>query len=346
MRALITGAGGFLGGAIARHLVARGDAVRSLSRRHHPHLDTLGVSWHQGDLADLDAVQRAVAGCDVVFHVAARVGLWGPYKPFYDTNVLGTRNIVSACRQHGVTRLVFTSSPSVIYTGQDLKGVDESAPYPKRFEAHYSSTKAAAEQLVLALDGADGLRTVSLRPHLMWGPGDTNFIPRLLSRARAGSLVRLKAPHARIDCVYIEDAARAHLLAADALAERPDRVGGRAYFITSGQPVGTWDLVDRILAAAALPPIRRTVPVPLALAAASALEGVHAGLRLDGEPRMTRWIVHEMATTRWFDIRAAERDLGYAPQVTLDEGMAQVAAWLKAGGGPSALVGGLEGERR
>ncbi|MEO1272134.1 MAG: NAD-dependent epimerase/dehydratase family protein, partial [Myxococcota bacterium] len=193
----------------------------------------------------------------------------------------------------------------------------------------YSTTKAEAERLVLAADTPGGLRTVSLRPHLLWGPGDTNFIPRILSRSRSGQLVRLHAPKARIDCVYIDDAVRAHLLAAEALAERPEQVGGRAYFITSGQPVGTWHFVDRILEAAKLPPPARTIPVPVAYMAAWGVEWLHGLLGRSGEPQMTRWIVSEMATTRWFDIRAARRDLGYTPQVSLDEGMARLAAWLR-----------------
>lgn len=333
MKALITGGGGFLGSAIARLLVERGDTARSLSRGRYDALDALGVEQFQGDLRNPAPIRRAMEGCDVVFHVAARVGAWGAYEEFYLPNVLGTWNIIHACRQLGVERLVFTSSPSVIFNGSDMEGVDESVPYPDHYETHYPRTKAEAERLVLDADSADdGLRTVSLRPHLVWGPRDTNLVPRILSRARSGQLVRLKGPPKLIDVVYIDDAARAHVQAADALRDAPERVGGRAYFITSGEPVETWTMVNRILAAGGLPPLSKAVPVPVAYGIASAMEAAWSAMGREDEPRLTRWVVSELATAHWFDISAARRDLGYAPQVSLDEGMAHLEAWLRAEG--------------
>ncbi|MEO1269842.1 MAG: NAD-dependent epimerase/dehydratase family protein, partial [Myxococcota bacterium] len=172
MKALITGGTGFLGGAIAQALRERGDTVRSLARRRSAKLAALGVEQIVGDICYPTPVKRAMKGCDVVFHVAARVGAWGSYEAFYLPNVLGTWNVIHACRQLGVGRLVFTSSPSVVFDGTDMEGVDESVPYPDHYATHYPRTKAEAERLVLAADSADdGVRTLALRPHLVWGPG-------------------------------------------------------------------------------------------------------------------------------------------------------------------------------
>src|SRR5438105_1104494 len=216
MRALVTGGGGFLGGAIVRLLRDRGDDVRSFSRQCYPALDGLDVEQIQGDVADAAAVDRAVAGCDVVFHVAAKAGVWGPTDEYYRANVVGTENVITACRKHGVRRLVFTSSPSVVTTGHDIAGGDESLPYPKHYLADYPRTKAAAERLVLAANGPN-LATVALRPHIIWGPGDNHLIPRLIEGARAGKLRQVGDGTNRTDVTYVENAATAHLLAAERL---------------------------------------------------------------------------------------------------------------------------------
>ncbi len=239
MIALVTGGGGFLGGAIVRRLRERGDQVHSLSRGHYAELAALGVTQHRGDIADAMAVCRAAAGCDIVFHVAAKAGVGGRYRDYYRTNVTGTANVLAACRHHGITRLVYTSSPSVVFNGRDMAGVDESVPYPSHFEAAYPRTKALAERMVLRANSAT-LATVSLRPHLIWGPGDNHLIPRLLTRARAGRLRRIGTESKLIDSVYIDNAADAHLLASDRLA--PDRrspVGRTSSLKASRCPCGT-----------------------------------------------------------------------------------------------------------
>ena len=186
MKALVSGGGGFLGGALVRRLVGEGAAVRSLQRGVYPELDALGVEQIIGDIADPNVVERAVAGCEVVFHVAAKVEMWGGCEPFYRTNVIGTDNVLAAMRRHGAARLVFTSSPSVVHGRGDLAGVDESAPYPDRFEAAYPQTKAMAEIAVLAANDPD-LATTALRPHLIWGPGDRNLVPQLVAQAAGAS---------------------------------------------------------------------------------------------------------------------------------------------------------------
>src|SRR4051794_41099032 len=294
MNVLVTGGGGFLGGAIVRRLAARGDAVRALSRGGYPGLRAMGVALVQGDLADPAAVARAAEGCAVVFHVAAKAGVWGPYAEYYRSNVEGTRNVIAACRAVGVRRLIFTSSPSVIFDGRDMEGVDESVPYPRHYEAAYPATKAESERLGRAADG-DDLATVSLRPHIIWGPGDNHLVPRLLARARAGRLRRIGRRRNLVDSTYIDDAAEAHLNAADRLAPGSP-LAGRAYFLSQGDPWPLWDLVNRILLAAGLPPVSRTIPRPLALLAGATCEAVAHALRLESEPPMTRFLARELST--------------------------------------------------
>ncbi len=327
MNALVTGGGGFLGGAIVRRLADRGDRVRSLSRGRYPALDLLGVEQIQGDVADAGAVDMAVAGCDVVFHVAAKAGVWGPYAEYHRANVVGTQNVLSACRKHGVRRLVYTSSPSVVFDGRDMEGVDESVPYPTHYEAAYPKTKAEAERLVLAANGPD-LATVALRPHLIWGPGDNHLTPRILERGRAGRLRRIGRMDPRIDATYIDNAADAHILAADRLAPGSP-VAGRAYFIGNGEPIPLWDLVNGILAAGDAPPVTRTVPTWLAYTAGWLLEAAYTLLRRRDEPPLTRFVVRELTTAHWFDLTAARRDLGYEPKTSIAEGLKRLADSLK-----------------
>jgi nucleoside-diphosphate-sugar epimerase len=329
MRALVTGGGGFLGGAIVRRLVERGDRVRSLARGRYPELDALGVEQHQGDVADATAVRRAAAGCDVVFHVAAKAGVWGRYEDYHRANFVGTENVVAACRARGVSGLVYTSSPSVVFDGRDQEGINESAPYPTHFAAHYPNTKALAEQLVLAANGP-ALATVALRPHLIWGPGDNHLVPRILERGRAGKLRRIGTANKLIDTTYIDNAADAHLLAADRLAPGSP-IAGKAYFISQGEPVPLWDMVNRILAAGGVAPVTRSVPVSVAYLAGWCCEMLYGVLRRHDEPPMTRFVARELSTAHWFDISAAKRDLGYVPRVSLDEGLRRLAAWLRPG---------------
>jgi 2-alkyl-3-oxoalkanoate reductase len=327
MKALVTGGGGFLGLAVVRQLRERGDAVRSFSRSRYPVLDALGVEECAGDLADAAAVAKAVEGCEVVFHVAAKAGVWGPFAEFHRANVAGTENVVAACHKLGVSRLVYTSSPSVVFTGGDLEGADESVPYAERFLAAYPRTKRLAEELVLKANGPD-LATVALRPHLIWGPGDPHLIPRLIARAKSGQLRMIGRGDNRVDTVFVENAADAHVRAADRLAPGTT-VAGKAYFVTNGEPVNLWEFVNRILAAAGLPPATRRVSARTAYAAGWLLETIHYLLRKSGEPHMTRFVAKELATSHWFNITAARRDLGYEPYVSVDEGLKRLAEWLR-----------------
>lgn len=324
--ALVTGGGGFVGRAVIRRLLDRGVSVRCLARGDYPDLASSGVAMVRGDIADMQAVSRAVSGCDTVFHVAAKAGVWGDYDSYHRPNVVGTHNIIAACRGRGVRRFVYTSSPSVVFDGSNMRGVNESVPYPRRHKSNYSATKAIAEQAVLAAND-DTLCTVALRPHLVWGPGDNHIVPRILAQARSGKLRRIGAGDPRVDTTYIDNAADAHINAAYALIDNPN-AAGRAYFISQGQPIGIWTIIDGILDAGGLPLLERKVPRWVAMSAATVLENVYRTLRIKSEPRLTRFVVREMTSEHWFDISAAKRDLGYEPAVSIDEGLRRLRASL------------------
>ncbi len=326
-KVLVTGGGGFLGTALARAARARGLAVRSLCRRLYPQLEALGVEQVQGDISELRDVSRATAGCDTVFHTAAKAGLWGPEAEYRRVNVQGTRHVIAACREHGARRIIYTSSPSVVFDGHAMEGADESAPYPKRFEAAYPRTKALAEQIVIAANAPD-LATISIRPHLIWGPGDNNLLPRIIARARRGQLRRIGRGNPLVDPIYIDNATDAHFMAADRL-EPGSSVAGRTFFVTQGEIIPLWEIIDRLLKAASLPPVRGTIARPLAFAAAGLLELFYHLTRRQSEPSFTRFLVRQLSTTHWFNNDAARRDLGYKPRVSIAEGLRRLEAHLQ-----------------
>ncbi len=327
MTILVTGGGGFIGRSIVRAMLDRGERVRVLCRGDYPILREWGVDLQRGDIRDHDVVSASVEGCDAVFHTAAHIDLWGPYETFFDVNTLGTRHVIDGCKQHRVPKLVYTSTPSVVHSGDAVSGVDESAPYPSHFEAHYPATKALAEQEVLAANG-DSLSTVAIRPHLVWGPGDSSALPRLVARAKAGRLRMVGEPQ-QIDTTYIDNAVAAHLLACDRLAPGSP-VAGKAYFITQGEPLEGPAFINDMLDAAGLPPVTRTVPAPLARFAATVAEAIWNTFKLQSEPPVTRFLVSQLSTAHWYDISAARRDLGYDPEVSYAEGMVRLEAWARS----------------
>jgi len=327
LTSLVTGAGGFLGQYIVEQLVARGDRVRALVRRKTPALEALPIECLYGDIRELADIKRACREVEVVFHVAAVAGLWGSWRHYYETNVMGTKNVISGCCHAGVGRLIFTSSPSVTFAGRDQCDVDESAPYPRRWLAHYPHTKAIAEKMVLDANGQHQLLTCALRPHLIWGPRDQHLIPRLLDRARKGRLRQVGDGQNVIDAVYVENAATAHLLAADAL-QPGSAACGKAYFLTNGQPVKCWQWINEILQLAGLPMITRAIPRAVAHTAGAILEGLWTLLRRTDEPPMTRFLAAQLGTSHYFNIAAARRDLGYVPRISMEEGMKRLAPSL------------------
>ncbi|WP_290888705.1 2-alkyl-3-oxoalkanoate reductase [Arenimonas sp.] len=331
MKVLVTGGAGFLGQALCKALQAEGHDVTSFQRSHSPALEAMGVRQVRGDLADAAAVLAAFEGQDAIFHNAAKAGAWGSVESYFSANVTGTRNVLAAMRAHGIARLVYTSTPSVTHSGRTpVEGGDEDGtPYGEHFQAPYPATKLIAEKEVLAANDAT-LATVALRPRLIWGPGDTQLLPRLVERANAGRLRFVGGGHNRMDTTYIDNAAQAHVDAFKALAPGAP-CAGKAYFISNGEPRPVRQIVNDMLAAAGVPPVTGSVPYAVAYAAGAVLEAVWTLLRLKGEPPMTRFLAEQLSTPRWYDISAARRDFGYVPKVSTAEGLARLAAWWRAG---------------
>jgi len=328
MRVLVTGGGGFLGSCIAKKLHARGDRVRVLGRRKYTHLDS-GIESIACDIRDKEGVSSAVAGCDAVFHTAAIPGVWGDHEKYHGINVEGTANVIAACREHGVKKLIFTSSPSVVFGESDLKNVDESAPYPDSYLCHYPKTKAEAERLVSEANEVEGLSTVSLRPHLIWGVGDPHLVPRIVSRALKRKLVRVGDGRNLVDIIHVENAAHAHIQACDALTPG-SKVAGQCYFISDDTPVNLWDWIDNLLRALDCPPVEKTVSYRTARWMGAGLEKIYGVLKIEKEPPMTRFVAAQLATSHYFNIAKAKRDFGYQPVIGQKEGMTAMISHLRA----------------
>lgn len=317
MKVLITGAGGFLGQYTAKALLAKGQEVYNFSRSVHPALEEIGVTSFCGDLQNYDAVLKAVSQVDAVFHMASKVGMWGAYDDYYSVNVVGTQNIIKACQECKIEKLVYTSTPSVVFGEDDVEGVDESCPYPEKYLTHYASTKSLAEQEVLKAN-CDTLYTVALRPHLIFGPGDPHLIPRTIEKTRQGRLRQVGDGENVVDVIFVENAAAAHVQAFEKLG-KGSAVNGNAYFIAQEKPVKLWGFISEILEGVglALPP--KPISAKVAYRLGAFIEGVFKTLRIKKEPPMTRFIALQLAKSHYFSHAKAERDFGYNPQIKLEE---------------------------
>jgi len=318
VRVLVTGASGFLGQAVVREVVAAGHEVRTFQRRPS---GVRGVQDVLGSLTRADDVERAVEGCAAVVHLAAKVSLAGDRADFARVNVEGTRGLLAASRRHGVERFVQVSSPSVAHAGAAIVGDDALPADPERARGDYARTKARAELLALAED-SPALRVVAVRPHLVWGPGDTQLVARVVERARRGRLPLLDHGAALIDTTYVDNAASA---IAAALA-RVDEVHGNAYVVTNGEPRPVAELLAGICAAAGVRAPAWRVPAGLARLAGAAVETVWRVRPGADEPPMTRFLAEQLSTAHWFDQRRTRADLRWAPTVPIDEGLARLAA--------------------
>ncbi|QNH10871.1 2-alkyl-3-oxoalkanoate reductase [Xanthomonas sp. SI] len=326
MKIVVTGGGGFLGQALCRGLVARGHEVISYNRGHYPELQALGVAQVRGDLADAQALHHAVAGAEAVFHNAAKAGAWGSYDSYYQPNVVGTENVLAACRAHGVGRLIYTSTPSVTHRAtHPVEGLGaDQVPYGENFQAPYAATKAIAERAVLAANDAQ-LAVVALRPRLIWGPGDNQILPKLVARAQAGRVRLVGGGDNRVDSTFIDNAAQAHFDAFEHL-----RVGaacaGKAYFISNGEPLPMRELLNKLLAAVGAPPVTKTLSFKAAYRIGAACETLWPLLRLRGEPPLTRFLAEQLCTPHWYSMEPARRDFGYVPQVSIEQGLQRLAS--------------------
>jgi len=329
MKALVTGGGGFLGRYVVQKLCKREAEVVILGRSPQPAIEAQGVKVYQGEIENFNSVKEACQGCDVVFHIAAKASIWGSWKSFFQPNVIGTRNVINACKEQGITRLIYTSTPSVVFNGNSIEGADESLPYGGNWLSHYAHTKAIAEAEILATNN-DGLRTIALRPHLIWGIGDPHLIPRVVARARAGRLRIIGNGRNRVDITHIDNAADAHLLAVDALENENAR--GRAYFISQDQPVVLWEWINELLTRLNIRPVQKKISLNKAYVLGMGFEGIYKLTGLSSVPPMTRFLAVELAKNHFFNIDAARRDLGYEPAINIETGLNQLVEHLNKTG--------------
>lgn len=332
-RVFVTGAGGFLGHALCSHLCSVGIDVVGFSRKTYPELSKLGVTFIQGDIANKQALLTAMQGCDLVFHVASKAGVWGDKESYFSANVDGTENIINACQTLNIEHLVYTSTPSVTFAGQDENGINESQPYADKFLNFYGLSKAIAELKVLKANNsllANGkkLQTTALRPHLIWGPSDPHLVPRVLERAKAGKLKLVGNKDKLVDTIYIDNAVYGHLLAAVKLNEVDSVCAGKAYFLSNNEPILMAEMLNKILACKNMSPIEKRVPARIAYLVGTVLEWIYIVLKKQNEPIMTRFVARQLSTSHYFDISAAKTDLGYLPLVSIEQGMEKLKASL------------------
>lgn len=321
---LITGAGGFLGSYIARELVNKNYQVFSFSRSEHSFLNEIGVTERLGDLKNYADVKKALTGMDAIIHTASLVGMWGRYEDFFATNVTGTENILRAMQELNINKLVYTSTPSVVFDRESLCGVDESTPYASHYLTHYAKTKAIAEQKVLSAN-RDGLLTVALRPHLIFGPGDMNLVPRVIEAQKKGRLKIIGDGENLVDVLYVENAAAAHIMALEKLkADHP--IAGKVYFLGQG-PVKLWDFTNTILSHAGLPIVSKKISLKKAYAIGFVIECCLKVCRVFNiHPPMTRFVALQLSKSHYFSHHNIEVDLGFKPTISIEEGIDRLFA--------------------
>lgn len=325
-RVVVLGGSGFVGRALVQRLVGDGIETAVVARRAFPEAEVLGVRFLSGDIGDADFLKNSLAGYDAVFHLASKTGICGEKDEYYRTNVVGTRNVLDACRANNIHVLVYASTPAVVYQKDDLCGVNERTPYARNFLCDYAQSKAIAEKMVLEAN-SDALKTIALRPHLVWGPGDNNYIPRLLGQARCRQLKRVGDGHNLVDVTYIDNAADAFILAAENLYG-PASGAGKPYFISQGEPVNLWNWLNKFFRRLDIPIVEESISFQKAYLMGMFMEKAFPLARIKREPCMTRFLAVQLAKSHWFSIENANRDLGYFPKVSTAEGINTILQWV------------------
>ncbi len=317
MKVLVTGGAGFLGRYIVEKLLESGDEVSIFSRGSYPEMEEMGVEVIRGDLRNKDEVFGAIEGKEMVFHVASKIDMWGKKKDFYDINVKGTQNVINACLKHGIKKLIYTSTASVVFNGEDIENLDETQPYTKKFLSYYPETKAEAEKLILEANEKMGLKTTILRPHLIWGPRDPSLFPRLIEVAKKKRLPIIGSGKNRLDLTYVENVADAHILAADS-----PNSAGQIYFISQGELVVPWDFLQELFQGIGVPPIKRKISFRTAYIGGAILEFIFKLFRITKKkPLITRFLASELAHSQYYNISKAKKELGYSPKISIKDGM-------------------------
>lgn len=326
--ALVTGGGGFVGKALVKQLVASGVHVRVVGRNTYPDLEALGVNCYQGNICNRDVMDTASKGVDAVFHVAALAGIWGRWEEYYNTNVLGSTNVITSCKRNNVPILIYTSTPSVVFDRKDIINGTEELPYATEYLCNYARSKVMAEKIVLEAN-SPALLTTALRPHLIWGPGDPHLLPRLIESGRKKILKKVGDGSNLVDISYIDNVAHAHVLAAENLATRKT-AAGRPYFISQGIPVNLWNWINDLFCEMNIPTVKKNVSFSTAYRIGRILEMSHKFFTPGKEPKMTRFLAEQLAKSHYFSISRAEEDLNYNPLISTEEGMRRTIQWLRA----------------
>lgn len=327
---LVIGGGGFLGSALTRRLLSIGARVRVFGRHDYPALSSAGAECVRGDILDRDFLMRAVTGVDIVFHTASLCGIANKPSDYFRVNVDGTAQVLAACRMLGVNKLIYTSTPSVVIGKGDIIDGDETLPYARTQSAPYPASKMRAEQLVLKAD-SDALRTCAIRPHLMWGEDDPHIIPVIIKLARPGRLCIVGSGTNIVSLTHVENAAHAHVLAANSLLG-DGTCAGKAYFVNDTESVVLWQWINALVLRLGFPPLRRHISRAFMHSLAACDEAVHRCLPFLGVPRMTRFIVDQLARSHSFSHAKATRDFGYNPVTSPAEGMERLVDALQARG--------------
>jgi len=325
-RVVVLGGSGFVGRALVQRLVGEGIETAVVAREAFPEAEGLGVRFLSGDIGDADFLKNSLAGYDTVFHLASKTGIWGNKEEYYQTNVAGTQNVLEACRANNTPALVYASTPAVVYQKDDLCGVNERTPYAREFLCDYAQSKAIAEKMVLEAN-SNALKTIALRPHLVWGPGDTNHIPRLLGQARCRQLKRIGDGHNLVDVTYIDNAAEAFVLAGKNLHGSASGAG-KPYFISQGEPVNLWNWLNKFFRRLDIPVVEESISFQKAYLMGMFMEKAFPLARIKREPCMTRFLAVQLAKSHWFSIENANRDLGYFPKVSTAEGINAILQWV------------------
>ncbi len=318
MQILLTGATGFLGQAIAASLHEQGHRIRAIVRKESRELAALGVEQRHGQISAFEDVCAAADGCDAIVHSAGCSDPLASIEQLHDANVRSTECVLGACELVGVPRLLLTSCANVVIGQGDLENADERQAYPRSWISAYPHTKALAEQRVLAANGAS-LATCVLRPHLLWGAGESRLLPTLLDLAGRGKLRLFGEPEKKIDPCHIDNAAYAHALALGKL-EAGSAVAGKAYFISQGEPMTIENFLNALLRAGGFPPEQRRMNSITARALATAARAGAEGAL----PLINPYLLDLFSHASWFNLTAAKRDLGYAPKISTAEGMSRL----------------------
>lgn len=324
MKILVTGAGGFIGKYVVKILLKEGHNLYAFSRSKYDELENLGVTCITGDISNENEVLNASTGMDAIFHIASKVGMWGTWDSFYNTNVIGTKNVIAACEKNNIQRLIYTSTPSVVFGNEDICNETEEISYPDKYLNYYAHTKSIAEKLVLEANNSQSLCTVALRPHLVFGPEDKNLIPRLVDSARKGRLKIVGDGNNLVDVLYVENAAQAHVNAFKELSPKA-KCCGKAYFLGQNEPVKLWSFINKILELKGVNPITKKIPTKVVYFVGYLVELFLKTFRIfDVHPIMTRFVALQLSKSHYFNHEAAKAEINFDPIISTNEALKKI----------------------